>query len=45
MDGQVILDYLQTQWGPEQAKEIMEQGQEDPLFFQVRMESRNHISS
>ena len=45
MNGQAILDYLQTQWGPERAKEIMEQGQEDPLFFQVRMESGNHISS
>ena len=45
MDGQVILEYLQTQWGPERAEELMEQGQEDPLLFQVRMESGNHVSS
>lgn len=45
MNDQVILDYLQTQWGPERAKELVEEEQEDPLLFQVRMESGNHISS
>lgn len=45
MSGQVILDYLQSKWGPEHGKEWMEQGGWEPDLFQVRLERGNHVST
>lgn len=45
MSGQVILDYLQSKWGPEHGKEWMERGGWEPDLFQVRLERGNHVST
>lgn len=45
MSGQVMLDYLQSKWGPERGKEWMEQGGWEPDLFQVRLEPGNHVST
>ena len=44
MSGQVIEEYMQSKWGPERGRKLIEQGSEGPDLFRVRLEPGNHVS-